>query len=477
MRHALRPNFDETRHKLAERFLLMLSICLAGYALAGRGFAYMGVPPLFISEVCLLVGLAAWLITRGWSPVFNMGPAMAVVPLVALGVVRLATCIRYYRIEAVRDAVVWGYAAFALVVATLIVAQPERLKVMLDRYRLFSKIFLIGIPIAFVIYRFGREALPAWPGGTPIIQVKEGDALVHLGGILAFWMAEPKRKVRWIWAVLLTFDLAILGVVDRAGVVAFFAVMIICLIAKPLHGAAWRTIGLLLLAVLLLWVSAIKIEVPGGKGRDISWQQFQTNIVSIFSDTREEGLDSNKQWRIDWWNDIIDYTFNGQYFWTGKGFGINLADDDGFQVAADHSLRSPHSVHMTMLARMGVPGAAAWLLMNMTWLYCVGSMYLRTRRRRDQNWAGVFLFLFAYYAAFMINGSFDVFIEGPMGGVWFWTIYGVGVAALWTYRYRPYVLADEVIDERASRAQLLPAAGWGGSSLPLGAGVARVPRA
>jgi hypothetical protein len=30
----------------------------------------------------------------------------------------------------------------------------------------------------------------------------------------------------------------------------------------------------------------------------------------------------------------------------------------------------------------------------------------------------------------MVNTSFDVFIEGPMGGIWYWTLYGVGLAAL-----------------------------------------------
>jgi len=25
------------------------------------------------------------------------------------------------------------------------------------------------------------------------------------------------------------------------------------------------------------------------------------------------------------------YTIHGRYFWTGKGFGVNLADDDGFR--------------------------------------------------------------------------------------------------------------------------------------------------
>ena len=45
----------------------------------------------------------------------------------------------------------------------------------------------------------------------------------------------------------------------------------------------------------------------------------------------------------------------------------------------------------------------------------------------------------------MANASFDVFIEGPMGGIWFWTIYGIGLAAMWCFKYRPYVLSDQAL--------------------------------
>jgi O-antigen ligase len=157
---------------------------------------------------------------------------------------------------------------------------------------------------------------------------------------------------------------------------------------------------------------------------------------------------------------------------------VNLADDDGFQVSRDKALRSPHNIHMNVLARMGVPGLFVWTMMHLVWLYGVGDAYLRSRRRGDANWCGLFLWLFAYYMAFMINGSFDVFIEGPMGGVWFWSIYGTGVAALWTYRHRRDIFAESVIEiddnndssgENSRSAQLLPAAGWRGPGLPVGA--------
>jgi hypothetical protein len=475
------------RRRLGDRWLLFLCICLLGYALAGRGFAYVGLSPLFIGEVCLAMGLLAFLLTRGSLRAMRLPPAVAAVPLVLLGIFGLMSGLPKYKIDAARDAVIWGYALFGLIVAALIINRPQRLAMLMERYRRFTQIFLIGIPIMFLIYRFARAGLPSWPGvNTPVIQIKEGDVLVHLSGILAFWMADPKRNVRWVWAILLTLNMAMMGVIDRAGVVAFGSVMIICMIAKPFHGTAWRTITMMLIGVVLLWASAINIEVPGGKGRTISWEQFVTNFLSMVTHTHNDGLDSNKEWRLDWWKEILNYTVRGKYFWTGKGFGVNLADDDGFQVNADGGLRSPHNIHMTFLARMGVPGAAAWMLMHAVWLWCVGRSYLRARKRKQDNWAGLFLFLFAYYAAFMINGSFDVFIEGPMGGIWFWTIFGTGVGGLWAYKNCPHVLEDAQANqpkqppnqhqqgpgESSRRAQLLPAAGRRRPSLPLGTGVA-----
>jgi hypothetical protein len=42
----------------------------------------------------------------------------------------------------------------------------------------------------------------------------------------------------------------------------------------------------------------------------------------------------------------------------------------------------------------------------------------------------------AYWTARIVNMNFDVYLEGPMGGIWFWTIFGLGLATMWLYRYR-----------------------------------------
>jgi hypothetical protein len=62
-------------------------------------------------------------------------------------------------------------------------------------------------------------------------------------------------------------------------------------------------------------------------------------------------------------------------------------------------------------------------------------------RRRETHWFGLLAFLFVYWLAFLINASFDVFLEGPVGGIWFWCVYGMGIGSVWVYRNCPESLA------------------------------------
>ena len=113
----------------------------------------------------------------------------------------------------------------------------------------------------------------------------------------------------------------------------------------------------------------------------------------------------------------------------GKGYGINLADSDGFQVDQNSSLRSPHSVSLDILARSGVPGLIIWIILQLSWGYNIFKRYWKFHNNENE-WASLFLFLFAFWVAFLINASFDVFLEGPMGGIWFWSVFGFGLTAM-----------------------------------------------
>ena len=430
-RHPLQFDTGRVHVTVRQRYVVFLGCVLLGYSLCGRGFAYVGFPPIFIGEIALLTGLAMFTTAQTWREVLTDRTVWPLLGLFAWGALQTAPYVSSDGIDAIRDAVVWGYGVFAVVLAGLILDDPSILLSIVKLYSRFTKIFLIGIPIAFALYRFAGGAMPQWPwANVGIVQVKEGDALVHLAGVMAFWIAGIGGAVALPWVALLVADAALLGVIDRAGMVAFGAVFVLCMIFRPGHKLAWKAIGAIVVVCLALWLSDLHVPIPGGKGRDVSFEQVVTNLMSVAGDSGSNGLDSTKEWRLDWWKAIRGYTIHGRYFWTGKGFGINLADDDGFQVLADHSLRNPHSVHMTMLARGGVPMLCLWAGVNLTWLIVMGLSLLRARLEHQRFWEGLLFFLISYWMAFLINGSFDVFIEGPMGGIWFWSIYGTGLGAV-----------------------------------------------
>jgi hypothetical protein len=426
-------------------WLTLLCLTLLGYALLGRGWAYLGVPPVFIGEVVLVYGVLTCALYGRWHRNFDQSAFWFVLLLVSWGLVRIWPDLSRYGADALRDAAIWGYSAFALIVFSSILAQPRRLAALVHRYRLFSLIFLASLPVVWFIVRiYPRPPVPNWPWvDVPVISAKGGDVMVHSAGILAFWVAGLGGSIRFAWVVLLICLAILVGVYDRAGLLSFLAVYAACLFFKPGDRTLWRLLALGVCGLVVLAATEIRVDIPGReRSREISFEQFVSNLTSVVGSTRTGDLDETKEWRLQWWGDILDYTVHGKYFWTGKGFGINLADDDGYQVEEDGSLRNPHNGHLTMLARGGVPGFALWVMVQLSWACSLLGGYLRSQRAGHYRWAGLFFFLLAYWMAFMINTSFDVFMEGPMGGIWFWTIYGVGLAALWLYKHNPAVLAE-----------------------------------
>ena len=44
------------------------------------------------------------------------------------------------------------------------------------------------------------------------------------------------------------------------------------------------------------------------------------------------------------------------------------------------------------------------------------------------------LFVTCYAMSIMINATFDVTLEGPMQGIWFWCLFGFGIGSVMIYR-------------------------------------------
>jgi O-antigen ligase len=156
-----------------------------------------------------------------------------------------------------------------------------------------------------------------------------------------------------------------------------------------------------------------------------------------------ESLEGTREWRLIWWDKIIDYTVHGKYFWTGKGFGINLTFDDGIELDPDNPSRNPHNSHLTILARSGVPGLLIWATLQLWFAYSMVRGWLRAKQARQHRRASLFAWVLAYWVAVLLNASFDPYLESPQGGIWFWCVFAYGIALVMTQsgaRHAPHLV-------------------------------------
>jgi hypothetical protein len=425
--------------RLPKFFLATLSILLIGYAFLGRGFAYLGVPPLFVGEMVLAVGFLTAAVNGGMSSALRSPMAWMLMAFAVWGAVRTIPYWGVYGLDALRDGVLWGYGVFALLVASFLL-RCRWLSRASERYGRWLPWLLVWIPVGIVIQRLAGDALPRVPGAdVELLAMKPGDAAVHLGGAAVFLLLglhqvseqpskAPSALQEGVWWTAWLAGFLIVATGNRGGLLAVLMAVLVVLSARP--RSKWGKV-VLIGGVLTAVFFALNLEIDLREtSRKVSPQQILLNLQSIAGSDSSESLESTKDWRLNWWNHIVDYTVFGEYFWTGKGFGINLADDDGFQVGTGQSLRSPHNGHLTILARAGVPGLGLWVLLQGAFAVSLLRAYLRARRAGREWWARIDLWILSYWTAFMVNAAFDVFLEGPQGGIWFWSLMGFGLAAL-----------------------------------------------
>lgn len=415
-------------------YLVSVGVLLVGYALFDRGFAYFGYPPLFIGEI--FIGFSFFiLLAGGYSQrVFNSPIVWILLIFMAWGAVRTVPFITDYGMNALRDAVLWGYGLYALFVAAALLRCRDLVQVP----RWFSAwfpYFLVLSPIFFLITQKFQYISPTMPGGgAHIINMKPGDMNVHLAGIGAFLalglhrqflkagkkLSQAKEFGLWaIWAM----DVIAAGSRNRGGLMSVLMACLLIFIFKP--ASRLNRIILPLLIVVLVAV-AFDLKVPIQGGRSVSVQQIVSNVQSVFVRSDKTVLRETNSWRIQWWTRITDETFNGEYFLAGRGYGVSLATVHGFDDGTGN--RSPHNGHLTILARSGVPGFILWIVLISSVFLFLLQGYFRMRALGHDAYANLNLWLMAYGLAFLVNSSFDVYLEGPQGGIWFWCIVGFAVA-------------------------------------------------
>jgi O-antigen ligase len=422
-------------------FITALGLLLLIYMTTGKGFAYLGVPPLYISEMVFVLGIVTVLflvLVRGrfYVGAINHWGAFCLLLFIIWCALRTVPFLTEYRIEALRDGVIWGYALIAFCVALLLT--PSGFDRLLTLYSRLLPYILVWLTVAYLLTRY--ISLPSVPGSpVEIINLKSGDAGAHLAGAGAFLLmrldriyGRPYKKWQlWMMWAFWGISWLLYGTVGRGGMLAALLGLAIAFLLRPKLSGWVRPavlVSVLLFALLLADLTGIS-QVGSRSRRAFSFEQIATNFASLVGQASSTDEQGTIQWRLMWWKKIADYTIlGGPYFWDGKGFGINLATADGFpSPAGAPPNRHPHNITMNILGRTGVPGLFLWLL----FLLVFGLRLLKATTR--QRYAGkIATWLLAYWVALLFNAQVDVFLENPMGGIWFWSVVGIS----WVFIYR-----------------------------------------
>ena len=458
------PLAPASEGRAGDRYLLALGACLLGYALLGRAFAYVGVPPVFIGEVLLAVGLALTVRLHGLNRLGRVGPFWVLLALQVLTVVRSVPYVGEYGLDVARDAMLFGYGFYAYVVFLLVTERPERLRALVLRYRTFATVMVALVWLPYLAYRINETWIPLVPGqdNVRLVEAKGGDLMVHLSGIGAFLLLGLRRQT-WPITLGLAVTAILVMISNRGGMIAFVLALGLAVALRP-RGASGARMAFALVAVVVAGIVAVPVMESvriSGNSRALTVEQIWDNVKSVVGQSDSNTLETTKTWRLAWWKKIIDDTALGDKFWTGRGFGLNFADYDGFAVDDEGSLRSPHNATMTVLGRLGVPGLVLWLVLHAWWVFLMLRAWFAARVARRDTWASVFAFALCLWVALVVNSSFEVYFEGPMGGIWLWTVVGAGLAAVTVWRRHPDLFSTPDFGAAAERrvpAQLPDAA-------------------
>jgi len=244
-------------------------------------------------------------------------------------------------------------------------------------------------------------------------------------GLLSF---TPFRIV----SLLVSTLFAVAG--DRGGALGMAVSVAMIVVLAPIRRHFFRAIVLMLAIFAFLYVTNISIDITND--RSISARQIGNNVVSLFSSTHVRGrltpgakVDRDTGtiiWRLIFWNFLIDKTMDTSPM-EGLGFGMSLGSLPGMPIVVQEDLRSPHNGAVTIFTRTGFIGLGLWFFALLVWYVEVFRAFLDSRKNGHYVWSSVLLVIPAYFTTALISLLFDVYLEGPMGGIWFWCLIGAGI--------------------------------------------------
>ena len=395
-------------------YLRVYLLAMTLYVFLNKGVAYT-----YLVEALWLFGILLLFMDRKKAEfIWNKTTKLILFFIIISCIYILRGIATYNIVDLIRDSFIFQYGWFVFILFLFKDKLEQIWETLFFIYKWFPFVALLNFILQYFVPFFG-SIRPF--GDVPILLYKNGDMGVQLliSTLLLLYTFEKKTlKWRMLLSIVIVLDFLILASYSRSGLLSFLLSML-CFIYFNKDIQLQSRVRLLLkyLPIILLVVTPIYINIKVAEnfqGRSVGFEQIKNNFGSIVGGSTDATSEDNVVWRLVWWAKIIDYSFSSPNFFIGKGIGMSLATDDDI-ITLDETLRSPHNFHLNIMARFGV-------LLFLIWTYFLVQI-LKPLFKKQLEGKG--LLIGCILLGFLINASFDVFLEGPMGAFPFWTWVGL----------------------------------------------------
>lgn len=398
---------------------------LVGYALIGRSFSYIGIPPakLFIGDLTLAAFLFLrprkvfdpWIlaITKGGP---TSGFCWLLLISIAYGIFEVirGVLLGFSPIYALQNLVFNVYPIFFFLGLWVGARRPE----LLLRYvQVFGVCLAIYAPLYLLFLHSVFIAMPG-SGGVPVFGQTGGGGLVILGLVCL----DPK-PARW-WPVMVVAGSIFLAAQVRAEWLGTgLAILLWGVLSRKMNRVAMIGAGIVVLLALGA-VLDVNIPAPSERGGAISTQEIVARGLAAASPDLARSVTGSDNvafyqgtitWRQNWWKAIWQ---NSQESYTnlfiGPGYGFMLKNLVSYLIQKE-DVRTPHNIFYYALGYSGWMGVAIFFALQLT---CI-SMLWRVYRLTGQA------FGLAIWVTTLTEAFFGNVMETPAGAIPLYLLIGV----------------------------------------------------
>ena len=400
-----------------------------------RWGSYIGVSPLFLTDILIMMAILDRLIARTRYPALAVLPGfrstspMLLVTLLAYVVVRMLLSGSYaFSVTWLRDGAPYLYALLGVVSAHSIARAS---KVSLDltmkwmwRALLFHLVWVCGVGAVGSAASFATPH-PFFAGGIFDARPDIDSAILGITAGLLVRRALLGQRRAWSIVGLVAVGFGATTFASRAG---FIAIAVCCVLAFGYAYAAsgrqsLRRIGMALTVPVLLFAVITVLPSTTAGSRLVA-----TIDPSHASSAAQENAVGTTDARRKTWSGVITWTRDDSTrTLVGAGMGIDFLSASGtlkyLEGTEYENVRSPHDYFIGSFARLGLIGLGLILAVVLS-LHRRRAYTFRKRIAEDE------LLTFAALTVFAIVSvaSFGVVLEAPFGAVPFWWAAGLLLA-------------------------------------------------